>query len=100
MEEYAILLLISFRFPCGLSFPSLPLHPLTGPSDFYFAGQLDDYKVMSKLGQGQFGVVKLGLDVRTNQRVALKIIDKTKLGTADRSASALLTFLFLISSSP
>lgn len=55
------------------------------PLDFYFAGQLEDYRVMNKLGQGQFGIVKLGVHVKTGERVALKIINKADLSETERS---------------
>jgi len=54
--------------------------------DFYFAGQLEDYRIMGKLGQGQYGIVKLGVHVGTNERVAMKIINKADLSDIERCA--------------
>eukprot|EP01128_Nolandella_sp_AFSM9_P008657 TRINITY_DN5349_c0_g1_i1.p1 TRINITY_DN5349_c0_g1~~TRINITY_DN5349_c0_g1_i1.p1 ORF type:complete len:571 (+),score=91.46 TRINITY_DN5349_c0_g1_i1:59-1771(+) len=47
--------------------------------DFYYADQLEQYKVLSKLGQGQFGIVKKGQHVETKREVALKIVGKGTL---------------------
>ena len=58
--------------------------------DFYFAGQLEDFRVMNKLGQGQYGIVKLGVHVKTGERVALKIINKADLTEAERSPFPLM----------
>ena len=67
--------ILSIPIPCPLTRPLL---------DFYFAGQLEDYRVMNKLGQGQFGIVKLGVHVVTGDRVALKIINKADLSDVER----------------
>lgn len=37
---------------------------------------LDDYEIVRTLGEGYSGVVKLGKNIKTQQMVALKIINK------------------------
>ena len=39
----------------------------------------EDYEIKDKLGEGAFAVVKLGVDLRTNESVAIKIVDRSKL---------------------
>ena len=39
----------------------------------------EHYEIFEKLGKGQFGEVKLGVDKQTKTKVAIKIIDKTIL---------------------
>ena len=39
----------------------------------------DHYDVSIELGQGQFGLVKLGVNKITKEKVAVKIISKIKL---------------------
>jgi carbon catabolite-derepressing protein kinase len=48
------------------------------------AGQrLGQYKIVKTLGEGSFGKVKLAIHEVTNQKVALKIINRRKLVTRD-----------------
>ncbi len=41
------------------------------PSDTVF---LDKYQVKEKLGKGSFGVVYDGIDIKTNKKVAIKLV--------------------------
>lgn len=52
--------------------------------DFYFSQQIGQYKVLNKLGQGRYGLVKLGIVQSTGQRVAIKIISKSALTEEER----------------
>ena len=38
-----------------------------------------NFKMSKKLGEGRFSIVKLGTHSLTNQPVAIKILDKTKI---------------------
>jgi len=40
---------------------------------------LNNFEILSFLGQGTFGVVKLGQDKKTKEKVAIKIIEKNKI---------------------
>ena len=40
---------------------------------------LKEYKFLKKIGQGTFGVVVLGIHIRTNEKVAIKILEKEKI---------------------
>ena len=39
---------------------------------------ISSYKIIGLLGKGSFGVVKLGIHIPTNEKVAIKIISKKK----------------------
>ncbi len=39
---------------------------------------LDGYQLIKTLGTGYTGTVKLGIDPSTQEKVAIKILDKTK----------------------
>ena len=39
---------------------------------------LNNYEILSFLGEGSFGSVKLGIDKSTNEKVAIKILEKKK----------------------
>ena len=44
---------------------------------------LDDYEILSILGEGTFGVVRLGKNKETGERVAIKILEKKKIVNKD-----------------
>ena len=44
---------------------------------------LEDYEIISVLGEGTFGVVKLGKDNITGEKVAIKILEKKKIINKD-----------------
>jgi Ca2+-binding EF-hand superfamily protein len=44
---------------------------------------LDIYEVKNKLGCGKFGLVKLGIDKQTGQKVAIKIMKKSTMDSSD-----------------
>jgi len=39
----------------------------------------DDYELLDDLGSGSYGTIKLGINLKTKQKVAVKIIQKSKL---------------------
>lgn len=41
--------------------------------------QIGEYRMMRDLGEGTFGKVKLGIHVRTKQKVAIKILERKKI---------------------
>jgi len=41
--------------------------------------QIGSYRITKTLGQGTFGKVKEGVHIRTGQKVAIKILDKSKI---------------------
>ncbi|KAJ3194974.1 hypothetical protein HK101_001427 [Irineochytrium annulatum] len=41
--------------------------------------QIGHYKMEKTIGQGTYGKVKLGVDLRTNEKVAIKIIEKAQI---------------------
>ena len=43
----------------------------------------DLYEIKSKVGKGKFGVVHLGINRKTKEKVAIKILDKTEMSTED-----------------
>eukprot|EP00899_Mesostigma_viride_P020986 jgi/Mesvir1/2888/Mv13962-RA.1 len=43
------------------------------------------YKLCETLGTGGFAVVKVGIDLRTNQKVAIKVVDKSRYAPGDMS---------------
>ncbi len=45
-----------------------------------YTNLLDIYEVKNKLGSGKFGLVKLGIDKKTGQKVAIKIMKKSPIG--------------------
>jgi len=48
-----------------------------------FTNLLDIYEVKEKLGNGKFGLVKLGINKQTKEKVAIKIMNKKKMDTSD-----------------
>ena len=48
-----------------------------------FTNLLDIYEVKEKLGNGKFGLVKLGINKQTKEKVAIKITNKKKMDTSD-----------------
>jgi serine/threonine protein kinase len=44
----------------------------------------DNYEVKQKLGNGKFGLVKLGIHKKTGRKVAIKIINKTNMSLEDQ----------------
>ena len=48
-----------------------------------YTNLLDIYEVKQKLGNGKFGLVKLGINKQTNQKVAIKIMSKKQMNTSD-----------------
>jgi len=43
------------------------------------SGMVGDYRLEKTIGQGTYGKVKLGIHVKTNEKVAVKIIEKSQL---------------------
>ncbi len=48
-----------------------------------FTNLLDIYDVKQKLGNGKFGLVKLGVNKQTKEKVAIKIMNKSKMDSSD-----------------
>ena len=48
-----------------------------------YTNLLDIYEVKEKLGNGKFGLVKLGVNKKTKEKVAIKIMNKKKMDTSD-----------------
>ena len=48
-----------------------------------YTNLLDIYDVKEKLGNGKFGLVKLGINKQTKEKVAIKIMNKKKMDTSD-----------------
>ncbi len=48
-----------------------------------YTNLLDIYEVKNKLGSGKFGLVKLGIDKKTGQKVAIKIMKKSTMDSSD-----------------
>ena len=48
-----------------------------------YTNLLDIYEVKKKLGCGKFGLVKLGIDKKTGQKVAIKIMKKSSMDSSD-----------------
>ena len=48
-----------------------------------YTNLLDIYEIKGKLGNGKFGLVKLGINKFTKEKVAIKIMDKSKMDTSD-----------------
>ena len=48
-----------------------------------YTNLLDLYEVKQKLGNGKFGLVKLGINKKTNEKVAIKIMNKENMDSAD-----------------
>jgi len=44
----------------------------------------DDYDIKQKLGNGKFGLVKLGIHKKTGRKVAIKIINKANITSEDQ----------------
>lgn len=41
--------------------------------------ELNNYEIYGQLGKGAYGTVKMGLDKRTKERIAVKIYEKRRL---------------------
>lgn len=39
----------------------------------------NNYEIYGELGKGAYGLVRMGLDIRTKERVAIKIYEKKRL---------------------
>ena len=48
-----------------------------------YTNLLEIYDVKHKLGKGKFGLVKLGIDEKTGQKVAIKIMNKNSMDSSD-----------------
>ncbi len=48
-----------------------------------FKNFFDFYKLDKTVGEGQFGVVKIGYNIATNKKVAIKILDKENIKTKE-----------------
>ena len=48
-----------------------------------YTNLLDIYDIKQKLGKGKFGLVKLGINKQTKDKVAVKIMNKNKMDTSD-----------------
>ena len=48
-----------------------------------YTNLLDIYEVKQKLGNGKFGLVKLGINKQTKEKVAIKIMNKKKMDSSD-----------------
>ena len=48
-----------------------------------YTNLLEIYDVKHKLGKGKFGLVKLGIDKKTGQKVAIKIMNKNSMDSSD-----------------
>ena len=48
-----------------------------------YTNLLDIYEVKNKLGSGKFGLVKLGIDKKTGEKVAIKIMKKSSMDSSD-----------------
>ena len=48
-----------------------------------YTNLLDIYEIKRKLGKGKFGLVKLGINKETKQKVAVKIMNKNKMDSSD-----------------
>ena len=48
-----------------------------------YTNLLDIYDVKEKLGNGKFGLVKLGINKQTKEKVAIKIMNKKKMDSSD-----------------
>ena len=48
-----------------------------------YTNLLDIYEVKNKLGSGKFGLVKLGIDKKTKEEVAIKIMKKSSMDSSD-----------------
>ena len=44
-------------------------------------GMINQYRILSSLGEGAFGKVKLAIDTKTNTIYAIKIMNKKRLKT-------------------
>ena len=41
--------------------------------------EMNHYDVYGELGKGAYGIVRMGLDKRTNEKIAIKIYEKKKI---------------------
>ena len=42
------------------------------------------YEIFGELGKGAYGLVRMGIDRRTNERVAIKVYEKKRLDEANK----------------
>lgn len=56
----------------------LEIKPLDD-SDYFANKNLSQFNLEEKLGEGTFGKVRLGIHLQTGEKVAVKILDKTKI---------------------
>lgn len=54
------------------------------------------YELQKTIGNGGFGKVKQAIHLLTGEHVAIKIIDKAKLGVSDEFISRICMFFFCI----
>jgi MAP/microtubule affinity-regulating kinase len=40
---------------------------------------MKNYEIFGELGKGAYGVVRMGVDKRTNEKIAIKIYEKKRL---------------------
>ena len=48
-----------------------------------YTNLLDIYDIKQKLGKGKFGIVKLGINKETNDKVAVKVMNKNNMDSSD-----------------
>ena len=48
-----------------------------------YTNLLDIYEIKQKLGKGKFGLVKLGINKETNDKVAVKVMNKNNMDSSD-----------------
>lgn len=41
--------------------------------------EMNHYEIYGELGKGAYGTVRMGLDKRTNEKIAIKIYEKKKI---------------------
>lgn len=46
--------------------------------------EMNNYEIYKQLGQGAYGLVKMGIDKRTQERVAIKIYQKKKFADPNK----------------
>ena len=51
---------------------------------------MKNYSILSKIGQGHFGVVKLAKEKETGRKVAIKMLEKSKIKTKEDKSRLLL----------
>jgi serine/threonine protein kinase len=48
-----------------------------------FENKFNDYLIHNTIGKGTFGKVKLGIHIPTNEKIAIKILEKNKITDED-----------------